>query len=206
MTLSFIGTGKRLVFEDFLSAAQLLNCDVAAVRAVVEVESAGRGFGPDNRPIILFEPHVFYRRLKNLPVAQRLAEKLGVAYAAWGTKPYPRAQVNRYAQLETALTIQSLAAIESTSWGLGQIMGFNYPSAGYLSVHDFIEGMKASEGQQLMAMCRFIKTNRLDIALRTQNWTAFASGYNGPSYVKNNYAVKLANAYAKHVKEASHHV
>lgn len=206
MTFNFIGTGKRLVFEDFLSAAQLLNCDVAAVRAVVEVESAGRGFGLDKRPIILFEPHVFYRRLRFLPKAVKMAESLGVAYAQWGTKPYPRAQVNRYAQLETALTIHPRVALESASWGLGQIMGFNYPGAGYLSVYELVEGMKESEGEQLLAMCRFIKTNRLDIAMRTRNWVAFASGYNGPSYIKNNYAVKLANAYAKHVKEASHHV
>ncbi len=200
--MNFVGTGKRLELEDFLAAAVLLNVDVAAVRAVVEIESAGRGFGPDKRPIILFEPHVFYRRLKHLPEAKRLAEKLGVAYPAWGTKPYPRAQVNRYTQLETALTIHPRIPLESTSWGLPQIMGFNYASAGYLSVHDLVEGMKESEGEQLMAMCRFIKTNRLDIAMRTKNWTTFASGYNGPSYIKNNYAVKLSNAYEKYAKEA----
>jgi hypothetical protein len=35
---------------DFADAADALKCDVAAIRAVYEVESRGQGFGPDGRP------------------------------------------------------------------------------------------------------------------------------------------------------------
>ncbi len=42
-------------------AAQALGCEVAAVRAVAEVESRGSGFDAQGRPTILYERHVFAR-------------------------------------------------------------------------------------------------------------------------------------------------
>lgn len=195
--MNFVGSGEPYTLEDVMNVSLLLECDVAAVLAVIDVETAGVGFGPDNRPLILFEPHVFYRRLRLLPSDQSKAVLLGVAYESWGTKPYPRYQSQRYVQLETAMTVHRRVALESASWGLGQVMGFNATAAGYDSVYDLVEGMKKSEGEQLMAMGRFIKTNRLHLALKTQNWVAFASGYNGPGYAKNNYHVKLAKAYER---------
>ncbi|MCW8039807.1 N-acetylmuramidase domain-containing protein, partial [Acinetobacter entericus] len=50
---------------------------------------------------------------------------------------------------------------------------------------------------QLDAMCRYIKVNGLVNALKNKDWKAFARGYNGSGYAKNNYDVKLANAYIK---------
>lgn len=201
-TMNFVGTGKPYSLEDVMSAALLLECDVAAIFAVIDVESAGVGFGPDNRPLILFEPHIFYRRLRLLPSEQSKAVLLGVAYEKWGTKPYPRHQSQRYAQLETAMVVHKRAALESASWGLGQVMGFNYAAAGYDSVYALVEGAKLSEGEQLMAMSRFIKFHQLHLALQTKNWVAFASGYNGPGYAKHKYDEKLAKAYERHSKGA----
>ena len=47
--------------QAFAEAAQALGCDVAAVRAVAEVESRGSGFDAQGRPTILYERHVFSR-------------------------------------------------------------------------------------------------------------------------------------------------
>src|SRR5260370_5919444 len=49
---------------DLIAAAETLNVPVAAIRAVNEIESRGQGFLPDGRPVILFERHVFYKRLR----------------------------------------------------------------------------------------------------------------------------------------------
>lgn len=36
----------------------------ALIKALVEVESSGRGFLEDGRPLVMFEEHVFYSELK----------------------------------------------------------------------------------------------------------------------------------------------
>ena len=55
---------KLLEEHDYETVAHLLDCDVAAVKAVAEVESAGEGFLQDGRTKILFEGHVFYKYTK----------------------------------------------------------------------------------------------------------------------------------------------
>src|SRR5690554_4118721 len=55
--------GGLLGEDDIIRAAQALGVEPAAIKAVNEVESRGRGFLPDGRPVILFERHVMRRRL-----------------------------------------------------------------------------------------------------------------------------------------------
>lgn len=58
--------------------------------------------------------------------------------------------------------------------------------------------MYKDEASQVDAMLRFIKVNGLLTHLKTRNWAAFAKGYNGAGYIKNQYHTKLAKAYAKY--------
>jgi peptidoglycan hydrolase-like protein with peptidoglycan-binding domain len=46
-------------------------------------------------------------------------------------------------------------------------------------------------------MAGFIKSVNLDAKLRVRDWTGFARGYNGPSYWRNQYDVKLKAAFEK---------
>ncbi|MBZ0126830.1 MAG: N-acetylmuramidase family protein, partial [Rhodocyclaceae bacterium] len=66
-TMAVLETGRRparlLGQADIEKAAEDLGVAVAAVMAVNEVESLGRGFLPDGRPVILFERHVMHRLL-----------------------------------------------------------------------------------------------------------------------------------------------
>jgi hypothetical protein len=194
--MNFTGMGLRLTDEDLRHTADLLGCDVPAVKAILAVESSGRGFGANDRPIILFEPHIFWRLLG--PGVKRDAAKLAhVAYPLWGEHPYPATQTMRYQQLMKAVAIDRDRGLESASWGLGQVMGFNWQACGCESVLHFVELMKASEGAQLEVMARFIKSKRLHLALAAHDWAAFAFGYNGQGYEKHGYHMKLAKAYAK---------
>ena len=89
----------------------------------------------------------------------------------------------------------------ATSWGLGQIMGFNYKLAGWPTIKSFVQAMYESEKCQLLAVCRFIKSNNtMYNALRNKDWATFARLYNGPSYTVNKYDEKLKNAYEKYKK------
>lgn len=52
---------KELKEQDYINASKELGCEVAAIKAVAEVESAGSGFLSDGQPKILFERHYFSR-------------------------------------------------------------------------------------------------------------------------------------------------
>jgi hypothetical protein len=56
----FVGLAVRMSEASIVKAAEDLQCDVATVKAVIDVESRG-GFLEDKRPKILFERHYFSR-------------------------------------------------------------------------------------------------------------------------------------------------
>ncbi len=183
---------------DLERAADALGVSLAAVRAVNEVESRGHGFLPDGRPVILFERHVFWKRLEAhgidpAPLAARypqLVSKDAGGYQGAGAE---------YMRLATALTLHRAAALESCSWGAFQIMGYHWNTLEYVSVDDFVGRMKLSEAEQLDAFVRFVKVDkRLVTALKDRKWSTFARLYNGPAYARNLYDAKLAQAFAKY--------
>jgi hypothetical protein len=88
-------------------------------------------------------------------------------------------------------------ALRSASWGLGQVMGFNAVAAGFASAADMVARMAEGEDWQLLGMAKFIVANRLNRHLAKRDWAAFARGYNGPEFWKNQYDVKLKSAFDK---------
>ena len=64
------------------------------------------------------------------------------------------------------MALDSSAALASTSWGIGQIMGFNYAAAGYSSVEEMVAQLCLNEDNQLQAMARFITSAGLASALQ----------------------------------------
>ena len=191
-----------LTESDFREAAKILNCDIAAIKAVAEVESSGHGFLSDGRVKILFEGHQFYKHTKGAYAESHPT----ICYKKW-TKQYytkgPNADVRgagELARLEQAMSLEREAALKSASYGKFQIMGFNFSSCDFADVEEFYAAMQASEGAQLKAFCCFIKANNLDGYLRKHRWASLARGYNGPAYGENKYDKKLAAAYAKYSK------
>src|SRR5690606_1775830 len=85
--MNFVGTGRRLAQGDVGDAARVLGIETAVLLAFIEVEAAGRGFDGQNRPKMLFEPHVFWRNLAG--ALRDRATRLGLAYAAWRPGAYP---------------------------------------------------------------------------------------------------------------------
>jgi hypothetical protein len=186
------GRALRMTRADVEKAAAFIGCEVAAMRAVMAVESRGSGFDAKNRPIILFEPHVFYRNLSGSDLQKAIM--LGLAYPKWGQRPYPK---DSYPRLELARGVNNEMAFRAVSVGIGQILGENFRLAGHKSAAEMFVAACDSEGEHLMQMVRFIKWSGLDGHLRRKNWAAFARGYNGPGYERNNYDDKLAAAYRR---------
>ncbi|RWB98847.1 MAG: N-acetylmuramidase family protein [Mesorhizobium sp.] len=192
MDMTFKGAGKRLDDLDLPKLGAGIDVGEDELHAFLDVETTGHGFDAQGRPIILFEPHVFFRNLSGAKRAQALAA--GLAYQRWGQSPYPK---DSYPRLKAACAIDETAALKSASWGLGQVLGENYAAAGFLTVQAMVEAMKADEELQLLAAVNFIKANKLDDNLRAHDWAGFAKGYNGAGYRKNAYDTRLANAYRK---------
>ena len=103
----------------------------------------------------------------------------------------------QHGRLNAAAQYHRVSALESASWGIGQVMGYHWKVLGYATLQVFINAMYKDEASQLEAMCRYIQVNGLVNALKNKDWKAFARGYNGSAYAKNSYDVKLANAYKK---------
>ena len=191
---------KTLTNEQIKDLANKHGIEYAGLKAVVEVEASGKGFIGDV-PKILYEPHIMYRLLtkKNYITIRNNLMKAhpNLCYPRWGTYKYGAESI-QHRRLEIASQFNRDTALESCSWGLGQVMGFHWKSLDYESLQAFINDMYESEAKQLEAMIRFIKVNGLLLALKNKDWVKFARGYNGSGYAKNKYHIKLANAYAKY--------
>ena len=191
---------KKLTNEQIKQLAIQHGIEYACLKAVVEVEASGNGFIGE-LPKILYEPHIMHRLLtkKNYITIRNNLMKAhpNLCYPRWGTYKYGAESI-QHKRLEIASQFNHDTALESCSWGLGQVMGFHWKSLDYESLQAFINDMYESEAKQLEAMVRFIKTNGLLIHLKNKDWVRFAKGYNGSGYAKNNYHIKLANAYNKY--------
>lgn len=188
----------HLTDADLVKAAELLGVQVAAMRAVNEVESLGQGMLPDGRPKILFERHVFWKRLEahGIDPAPIAAQKPMLVSQERGGYQGGAAE---YTRLAGAMLICEAAAYEACSWGGFQIMGYHWKALGYESLDEFVEAMEESEAEQLGAFVRFIAHDpALLAALKARKWSTFAKLYNGPDYARNLYDAKLAQAYAKY--------
>lgn len=199
---------KLLNNTDLVNAAKRLDVPLASVYAVNEVESLGKGFLDNGKPVILFERHIMHRQLatprheSDTPAElKRHADQLAAAHPALvnpaaggysgGTAEHQR--------LANARLIDDTAALESASWGAFQIMGFHWQRLGFASVQDFVAAMNASESQQFGAFVRFIETDpALFKALKARKWADFAKLYNGPNYQRNLYDIKLQRAFERH--------
>ena len=188
--------GRKLTQQDFKDAAALIGgiCTHPHIKAVAEVESSGDGFGHDGRPRILFEAHWFSKLTGGVWDHQFPS----VSSAKWNRKLYTGSHSGEWGRFDLAEGLNKLAAIQAASWGLFQIMGFNYRTCGFQSPEDFRWHMERDEREQLFAFVKFIIAKGLRDELETGDWAGFARQYNGPGFAENRYDQKLEAAFKKH--------
>jgi len=184
---TFKGAAKPFTDGAIAAAAAKLDCEIAAVRAVMQVESRG-GFLPDGRPRILFERHYFSRLTNGV----HNHEHPDISATKSGGYSGGAAEHDRLAR---AASLDLPAAIRSTSWGAFQVMGDHFKRLGFATPQAFALAMCESEDRHLEAFVAFVRFNKLDDELRRHDWAGFARGYNGPNYKINRYDEKMAAAY-----------
>lgn len=196
MNQIFVDLGKYLREDQIEGACTVFNIPYSSLKAVLEVETLGRGFYEGTLiPVVRLENHIFGKETKykyNQSHPHLSSTIFNGKYNLTGWKEFERFQ--------KAYALDKLAAIRATSWGLGQVMGFNYHYTDYDNEIKFMWAMFDCERSQLYAMLDFIKANNLDQYLRTEDWAAFAKGYNGKNYAQNQYDVKLKIAAARYKK------
>jgi hypothetical protein len=176
----------------FIAAAQEIGCEVEAVMAVARVESSGAGFDPEGFPRTLFEGHWFHRYTNG----KFAASNPTLCYPKWTKQFYGKSWQEEKARLSQAIALDKTSAMLSASWGMFQIMGFNFSKCGYKTVQQFVNDMCKSEDSQLLIFTDYVKNAGLADELRDKRWADFARLYNGPEYAQNKYDTKLQAAYA----------
>lgn len=189
--MDFQGAGAPATRDGILAVLDTLNVKLPQLLAVVTVETCGCGFFADRRPAILFERHIFSRQTGGRFDAQHP----DISNPTPGGYSHGSAEYDRLAK---AVQLDRTAALKSTSWGLGQVMGFNFDKAGYGNVESMVQKTMESEDEQLLAMANFLRATGLDRPLAVQDWTSFARGYNGFDFSRNLYDAKLAAAFQRY--------
>lgn len=197
-TLPFINK-KYLSEDDFSRASSKSGLEVNIIKTVTAVEALQFGFYSNGSPVILFERHHFYKQLcnaKGIQFANKVAaDHPDVCSPSTGGYVGGKRELLR---LHKARTIDEECALLSASYGLFQIMGFNYAQAGYSTVKDYYNSICISEDNQLAAFVNYLlkdKDKSLLNSLKKRDFAAFAKEYNGPAYKKNNYDTKMEKVY-----------
>ncbi|MEX2512751.1 MAG: N-acetylmuramidase family protein [Cyclobacteriaceae bacterium] len=193
-----------------LESKEKIRLSLPVIKAIISIESSGRGHLQNGNAKILFEGHKFWYWLKKFGKdPQVLAKgKEHLIYEKWTRKHY-RVGVKEYERLKEAKAIDTKAAIYSTSWGLFQILGENLEDnikkRKYHSPEDFEARQHESEYIHFLDFLEFIKTKRvrgfalIDYISETNqgnyDWESFAYGYNGSGYKVNQYHIKMKNKY-----------
>ncbi|SDT02303.1 Protein of unknown function [Pseudomonas asplenii] len=186
--------------SDFQNAATQLGngIPVNILKAFATVESGGRsGFGPAKLPVIAFEGHIFRKYTKSK--YDQTHPLLSYPYVK---KAGPQWQVNNKDQtkawetMATAFGLDQEAALMSASWGMFQVMGFNFAACGYKNVFEFVTDMKLNAGTQLKAFVGFcLKNSALMKAMKNKDYVGMAFNYNGKDY--GDYDSRIKKAYEK---------
>lgn len=188
---------SKLSDEDFEIVADELGVEVAAIKAVVEIEAgkAMKGFAAPGVPVINFDASMYRIYRKKAP--DRSGDKNAKVPA--GLSGYA---LREWTQLTNARKKNSDGADMGTFWGMFQIGGFNYKLCGCKTVKEFVAVMSESEFSQLELFAKFISATGYLADLKAKNWAGFARKYNGAGYRARGYHTRMAAAYKKYSKNS----
>jgi len=175
--------------DGLAAVAGSLGVHAPEIWAVLAVETTGCGYLADRRPQILYERHIFHGLTQGVFDDGDISDRSPGGYGSTGAHQYER--------LAAAIAKDRNAALQSASWGLGQIMGENFAAAGFQNVENMVAAMAQSEDAQLAAMGDFLVATKLRASLQVHDWTTFARGYNGPNFAMNRYDVRLNGEFQK---------
>lgn len=178
---------------DYGRGGASLGADPLHLMGVTAVESSGENFWPlDNRlvPPIRPEAHWFSRQTKR----RYDQSHPHISSRTWRPEIAAKTRAEAWAQYEEMSELDPQAAIEATSWGPFQIMGFHWRDMGFPSAEAFKDAMDGPDDDgQMDTFVQFVKKDpRLLRAIRRGDWDTWEEVYNGGGY---------GGAYAKKIRD-----
>jgi len=174
---------NKALIEDFAKKNKI---QISKLQAFIKVESGSNPFYSDKHPVVRFECLKF--------------NQISIKKVTCNTNKYKygNAEDTGKEAFLKALSINRDYAIQTSSFGLGQVMGEWYQLVGYDSLEKYYKAM-FSEQEQYRAFLNFIQNKNGGVILRelqkeNTDWAVVAYNYNGAGYKNNNYDVKLAQA------------
>lgn len=145
-----------------LEHANAAQVEPAVALAIFAVESK-RAYDPTTGLVIVrFEPKVFLRRSSGRLVTSDHSSQL----AEWQA-------------VEAAYAINPKAALESASYGLPQLMGFNFGVTTHPDARSLLLAFQRSAREQVAGFFGFVTANDLVDVARERRFVDFARRYNG---------------------------
>lgn len=180
---------KSITIKEIQDLSKDFGVDYPKVQAFRTVESGGIGFdSKTGKLIIQFEPSWFKRKAPYTPSGK------------WSLNGVER-QEQEWIAFNDAFKKNPNAAMESTSVGSMQVMGFHYKRLGFKTVGEMWDFAKVSERNQIWLGLEFLRTDKvLFKALKEGDWEEVAYRYNGENYAKLGYDKKLIAAEKKFLK------
>jgi hypothetical protein len=133
----------------------------AIALAIFAVESK-RAYDPTTGLVIVrFEPKVFLRRSGRLVTSDHSG------------------QLAEWQAIEAAYAIDEQAALESASYGLPQLMGFNFGVTSHPDARALLLAFQRSAREQVAGFFGFVAANKLVDEARDRRFVDFARRYNG---------------------------
>jgi N-acetylmuramidase len=200
-------TDEKITASDYEAASKDLGCETELIKAIEKVESGGKtGFDNSNRPLIFFERHVFSRTShgkfneKYPDISAKIGYKIrkkgdSVASDVLEKNYYASNSAENYKRLAKAYQLDKDAALKACSWGKFQILGENYRDIGFGSVREMVDAHVKGQKGHLKAFIGFIKSKKLQKAMKDKDWTNIAKGYNGKGFKKFKYDDRIKYAY-----------
>ncbi len=178
--------------------ARQYNADSGVLAGFMQVESGSQAFSNvQDRPLIRFEVHVFWRLWGRSHRAQFNQHfRFNQTGNAWtghqfrinNTSPWQNFHGNQNREWQAVNIAETISnqetAYRSMSIGMGQIMGFNHNNAGFATAVDMFDAFNRSERAQMDGILNFINANpRLLRAVQNRNFNNIARYYNGAGQV-----------------------
>ena len=144
-----------------LEHATASQVEPAVALAIFAVESK-RAYDPTTGLVIVrFEPKVFLRRSGRLVTSDHSS------------------QLAEWQAIEEAYALDENAALESASYGLPQLMGFNFGVTSHPDARSLLLAFQRSAREQVAGFFGFVAANNLVGAARERRFVDFARRYNG---------------------------
>lgn len=179
---------KKITYEEIKELSDTFKIHAYKVQTIIEVESGGIGFDAATGKIIIqFEPAWFKKKAPYTPSGK------------WSLNKVER-QKEEWIAFNDAFRLNPDAAMESTSIGMMQVMGFHYKRLGFKTVGEMWDFAKKSERNQVWLGLEFLRTDKVIYkAIIVSDWNTVALRYNGSDYARLGYHNKLRAAEKKFI-------